>query len=246
MSAMARSRPKPATRRKASSSKPRASRPKSAPKSRKKRAVPRAKSRAAPKPPKRLKPPKSAKPAPIPGERRQSIAKSLMALGTGAFGGGLWAIIERVKRVSGGDLRDACDAFEIQLDALDDGALVGTVDEFDAAMNRAYDYNLWGAAYLIHGGCSDDTFWDFRTGLIALGKEIFEKALANPDSLADVEDVENRTLFEGFQYIPSKLVERRGLTTQRISHMPSRPTGENWSDESELEQRFPRLAARSN
>lgn len=195
-----------------------------------------------------------AKPGPKPATKRASArpvkrpaaAKSLMALGTGAYGGGLWAIIERVKRISGGDLRDACEVFEVQLDALDDGALVGTVREFDAAMNRAYDYGLWGAAYLIHGGCSDDTFWDFRTGLIALGKEIYEQALADPDSLADVEDVENRTLFEGFQYIPSRVIERRGLAVLRDGHMKQPPSGQNWRDEKELERRFPKLAARFN
>lgn len=203
----------------------------------KKRAKAKA-TKAAPKAKPRAKPRPKAAPA--------RPARSLMALGTGAYGGGLWAIIERVKRISGGDLRDACQAFELQLDALDDGALTGTVQEFDAAMNRAYDYDLWGAAYLIHGGCSDDTFWDFRTGLIALGKEIFEKALADPDSLADVEDVENRTLFEGFQYIPSRVMERRGLPRLPGGHMRQPPTGENWNDEKELERRFPRLAARFN
>lgn len=169
-----------------------------------------------------------------------------MALGTGAYGGGLWAIIERVKRISGGDLADACEAFEIQLDALDDGALVGTVAEFDAAMRRAYSYDLWGAAYLIHGGCSDDTFWDFRAGLVALGKEVYERALADPDSLAAIEEVEERTLFEGFQYIPGKLVERRGLSVARDGHMRGSPTGTRWSDDEELERRYPKLAARFN
>src|SRR5688572_18143466 len=79
-----------------------------------------------------------AKAAPV-ATKPARPAKSLMALGTGAYGGGLWAIIERVKRISGGDLRDACQVFELQLDALDDGALLGTVAEFDAAMRRAYD-----------------------------------------------------------------------------------------------------------
>ncbi|MFD6293827.1 DUF4240 domain-containing protein [Streptomyces sp. NPDC060235] len=41
------------------------------------------------------------------------------------------------------------------------------------------------AAYLIGGGCSNDSFMDFRAGLIALGRDWYEKATADPDSLAD-------------------------------------------------------------
>lgn len=41
------------------------------------------------------------------------------------------------------------------------------------------------AAYLIGGGCSDDGFTDFRFGVIAQGRDWYEKAAACPDSLAD-------------------------------------------------------------
>jgi len=51
---------------------------------------------------------------------------------------------------------------------------------------QAYRWDLWGAAYIIGGGCSDDGFIDFQYGLIAKGREIYESALANPDSLADL------------------------------------------------------------
>ena len=55
---------------------------------------------------------------------------------------------------------------------------------------RAYRRDLWGAAYLINGGCSDDGFRDFRTWLILQGRIVYEAALADPDSLADVLDGE--------------------------------------------------------
>jgi hypothetical protein len=52
-------------------------------------------------------------------------------------------------------------------------------------MHRAlYRRDLWAAAYLIGGGCSDDSFIDFRAGLIAQGHDWYHKAAA-PDSLAD-------------------------------------------------------------
>jgi len=51
---------------------------------------------------------------------------------------------------------------------------------------RAYDWLLWAAAYRIGGGCSDDAFIDFRASLVLQGRETFERALRDPDSLADL------------------------------------------------------------
>jgi hypothetical protein len=38
---------------------------------------------------------------------------------------------------------------------------------------------------LIEGYISDDSFMDFRDGLILLGREAIEAAIADPDSLAE-------------------------------------------------------------
>lgn len=49
---------------------------------------------------------------------------------------------------------------------------------------------MWGAAYLIKDGvCSSDGFWYFQVWLIGLGREAFERAVANPDNLASVSEV---------------------------------------------------------
>ena len=97
---------------------------------------------------------------------------------------------------------------------------------------------------MIHGGCPDDTFWDFRAGLIALGRAVFEAAIRDPDTLAAVEDLANLTLAEGFQYVPEKLLEARGLMSQGGGHgMTREPTGARWID-AELPARFPKLFAR--
>ncbi|MFI5728462.1 DUF4240 domain-containing protein [Streptomyces cyaneofuscatus] len=50
----------------------------------------------------------------------------------------------------------------------------------------AYRWPLWNAAYLIEGGCGDDGFMDFRDGLVLLGREVFTRAVADPDSLAEL------------------------------------------------------------
>ena len=51
---------------------------------------------------------------------------------------------------------------------------------------RAYRWDSWAAAYSIGSGCSDDGFTDFRYFLISMGREVFERALADPESLLSV------------------------------------------------------------
>jgi hypothetical protein len=53
-------------------------------------------------------------------------------------------------------------------------------------MADSHRYDLWAAASLINGGCSNDGFEYFRGWLIMQGRAIFEAALADPDSLADL------------------------------------------------------------
>lgn len=64
------------------------------------------------------------------------------------------------------------------------------IEAFDVALAglvaESYTTELWAAAYLINGGASDDGFDYFRGWLIAQGRDIFEAAVADPDSLADV------------------------------------------------------------
>src|SRR5438552_328287 len=56
---------------------------------------------------------------------------------------------------------------------------------WDVVLARAYRTDLWGAAYLVNGGCSDDLFEYFRRWLVLQGRTTYAAALADPDSLAD-------------------------------------------------------------
>ncbi|WP_105972067.1 DUF4240 domain-containing protein [Streptomyces geranii] len=53
-------------------------------------------------------------------------------------------------------------------------------------MADSYTNPLWAAAYLVNGGCSDDGFDYFRGWLIAQGREVFERVVADPDTLAEL------------------------------------------------------------
>lgn len=116
-------------------------------------------------------------------------------------------------------------------------------------MTAAFHWDLWGAAYIIAGGCSDDGFTDFRSWLVSMGRRVFEAAVSDVESLVEVADapgVED-VFFEEFQYVPAQVYEE--LTGREppeyTGHFPVEPAGESWSeDEGLLEQRFPKLWAK--
>ena len=60
---------------------------------------------------------------------------------------------------------------------------------FETLHSALYRWDVWAAAYLINGGCSDDSFMDFRAALIAHGRDWYERAAQNPDALADHPEV---------------------------------------------------------
>jgi Protein of unknown function (DUF4240) len=70
-----------------------------------------------------------------------------------------------------------------QLPAAD---IAGFDNTFEDVRARAGQATMANAAVLIeHGFLGDDSFDDFRAGLVALGRTTFEAAVASPDSLAD-------------------------------------------------------------
>ena len=68
------------------------------------------------------------------------------------------------------------------------GRSLAEIVAFDRLLSKhladSYSLRLWGAAYLINGGCSDDGFEYFRAWLITRGREVFHAALRDPDGLA--------------------------------------------------------------
>jgi hypothetical protein len=64
--------------------------------------------------------------------------------------------------------------------------IVAAQQVFWDLMADSYRNQLWAAAYVINGGCSDDGFDYFRGWLITQGREVFESVVADPDTLADL------------------------------------------------------------
>lgn len=155
---------------------------------------------------------------------------------------GFWDLIDRAHSASEGDMDRKCDVLTGQLAALSRDEVLRFVELFDAMMIRAYNWSLWGAAYVIHGGCGDDTFQDFCSALISRGREQFESALADPDGLADRDIDEESWFYEGFQYaVTEAAIAVAGERPSRLA--ASRPSGTEFSEEA-VYALYPRLAAK--
>lgn len=66
-----------------------------------------------------------------------------------------------------------------------------------AAHRKAYRRALWDASSVINGGCSDDGFDYFRDWLILQGRDVFEAAVNDPDTLAAIVKSDEEYEFEG-------------------------------------------------
>ncbi len=113
-------------------------------------------------------------------------------------------------------------------------------------LSSSYTWNLWGAAYLICGGCSDDGFDYFRGWLIVQGKVVFEKALAEPDSLAESPNLEENVQCGAILYVASRAHEIVTGTEMPITpiNLPDLGNGLDFEDDVEMGKRYPKLFAK--
>lgn len=129
---------------------------------------------------------------------------------------------------------------------LSDQELIAFKLRQEAEMDRAYTWDVWAAAYVIEGGCSDDGFEYFRAWLMSLGSAVWEAALANPDSLASRRGIRSGCCeLEEFLYLaPEVYEERTGKDLdEKIDDCPARPSepaGTPFEDD-DLKDRCPAL-----
>ena len=160
-----------------------------------------------------------------------------------------WKVIEAAYRADG---PDHFEALKAELDGLPWFAVVAFQARFDEAVAAANRLDLWGAAYLIQGGASDDAFRDFRAWLVGRGRHAYEAALKNPDTLADILDGDPVDGF-GLDAAAVRVYEAKTGMSDFYDQLdraekdapPPPPEGDDWDFEDEAEQRrrFPRLAA---
>jgi Protein of unknown function (DUF4240) len=163
-----------------------------------------------------------------------------------------WAIIDRTAKFA--------DDRERQLEELEAilSALPATdIEAFEGAFNErlaaCYTWDLWAAAYIIHGGSSDDAFEYFRHWLISSGRATFEAALAKADDLAELipEDQEEELEFEEYAYVAGDAWagltdgDLDGFAKGYFQQPGGDPKGTPFEeDDDHLAKRFPKLWTR--
>jgi hypothetical protein len=143
-----------------------------------------------------------------------------------------WLVIEAARHDSHGTCAAHTDALVKRLTRRSLEDVHSFTRVMDEQLDRAYSWDLWGAAYVINGGCSDDGFEYFRGWLLAMGRDVFEAAHANPESLAGVASADCEC--EEFLYAPVRAVEEMTGSDElppRYAPFPSEPSGGEVSGE---------------
>jgi hypothetical protein len=154
-----------------------------------------------------------------------------------------WSLIESTR--TDGDPYEHTEAIQAMLSQQSPEDVVAFEEHMADLLSTSYSWDLWGAAYLINGGCSDDGFDYFRGWLISQGKTVFDRALADPDSLADLPELEADVECEEMLYVANAAYEQ--VTGDPLPSVPIRlpELGEDWDfdDDIEMKRRYPKLFA---
>jgi len=115
-----------------------------------------------------------------------------------------WTIIEK-SFLSSSDYNIQRTKLLKELTQLNPKEIIGFDLRTTKLLKDSYISEMWCAAYIMKGGCSDDAFEYFRCWLISKGKDIYYKASKNPDALSEIE----KKLFfdyelEPFLYMPNE------------------------------------------
>ena len=167
-----------------------------------------------------------------------------------------WTVIERSRPAAGTDdpVGRQQEALVEELSARDTDDVVTFARHLAAQVERANEWRVWAAGYLAAGDMSDDAFLDFRVWLVAQGREAFERVLADPDALADLEwdaDGEVFTAAESLAYLPAEVLEEAGVDADDLGEdlavgSAEDPRGEPFpeDDDAWFAAHLPRLSAR--
>jgi len=157
--------------------------------------------------------------------------------------GDFWDVIDQA-RAKGKSCAEGARALERILSELSSTEIEAFARDQENLMRLSYRWDLWGAAFVINGGCSDDGFDYFRGWLMLQGRDVWEAALRDPESLANL-SFEGDVDCEDALYAASKAYEAAaGRSLPSIGDLrPGTPAGTAWK-ETDLEALYPKLSKR--
>ena len=163
-----------------------------------------------------------------------------------------WAVIDRATADRPGSPGEVAKRAVAELASRDPEEIVAWGRHLDKVMAASGKEDLWAAAYLINGGCSDDGFDHFRGWLIATGREVLARAVREPDSLAELPAVRaaalNGAVFEAEEVLSvadDAYLQATGAELPDSDVPVTKPDpAQLWDfdDEEEMARRLPRLA----
>ncbi|MEU9574382.1 DUF4240 domain-containing protein [Streptomyces massasporeus] len=160
-----------------------------------------------------------------------------------------WELVDDAREASEGDPEEQADLLVDRLAQLDPDSVLDFARHFESRYNRAYRWDLWGAAWVLLDGASDDAFDFFRCWLIGQGREVFEGAVHDPDALADLlDDFDEEIDGDGEElgYAADEAYEQlTGVVAPDLEIAPPPPEPEgtplDFENERLLAERYPRL-----
>ncbi|GAA2653299.1 DUF4240 domain-containing protein [Paractinoplanes durhamensis] len=164
-----------------------------------------------------------------------------------------WAVIGRATADRPATPAEVAKRAAADLATCEPEEIVAWARHLDKVMVASGTEDLWAAAYLIHGGCTEEGFDNFRGWLIAHGRETVARSVKSPDDLAEMPAVraasENGAVFEAEEVLSIAAEAYRQATGSEL------PPGEtaairpdaadlwDFDNEEEMQKRLPRLSA---
>ncbi|MCD6010413.1 MAG: hypothetical protein K0Q79_275 [Flavipsychrobacter sp.] len=154
-----------------------------------------------------------------------------------------WSIIHRSYEAAKGDYEEQQEQLEAELHKLTPQDIILFDNKFRQLCGIAYNWQLWGAIYIINGGCGDDSFNDFRDWIVAQGKDFYFRTIPDPATLVDVNREKLEVEWEGMGYIPTAVFEEiTGEDMPAGFTENTEVTGTEWDEENDdLQKMFPKL-----
>jgi Protein of unknown function (DUF4240) len=152
-----------------------------------------------------------------------------------------WDLLQET-RAGAEDAADHCQRLADRLA----GFKAGEISKFNKILyckiGEAHRHDLWAVAYIIRGGCGDDAFDYFRAWLVLQGKDAFERALANPEAVADLVEKGIDPQAEELLYAPQEAYQDvKGADLPKSAYpKEAKLQGKAWIEE-ELPVMYPKL-----
>jgi hypothetical protein len=174
-----------------------------------------------------------------------SMTQSAQQIDADAF----WAIVEDARGRGQGDPDKMADALDYKFYDAADATIRAFQDQLVAASKLLYTYRHGEAAELICGGLDGDGFADWRTWVIAQGRDVFDRVAANPDDIADVDDLHGGCdmWFEPVSSAASNVWRERHSTGAQLDDLnfPTDPGGVRLHGDDAIRAALPKVAART-